>query len=299
MVMTTPKAILASCVTVLFGIALAQTATDEPTKSVRISGRLVFPDGSPASFGIRMARIDPDGFKDEDTTTVGRDGRFMFMAVLGYRYRISLAAGGMKTPPRTADITTSKDVDIGDMVFEYCPAVTTSIPKPPTVSELVGDLRPEQIVIEPQQPVNPYRPVADLPPANYKPNNALELPPCWSGPSLEKRQEWESFPMISFDRYMTVESFVGGKVKVIRVVGYDPKLTPSQIRQEVRKVWLAVFWFGASSIMWSEGNRWNIQALVEYEDGKRSSILMDGWVHVQVEDREGKYWFIRLSPAVQ
>ena len=90
--------------------------------------------------------------------------------------------------------------------------------------------------------------------------------------------------------YITVESFVGGEVKVIRVVGYDPKLMPSQIREEVRKVWLGVFWFAGSSIMWSE---------VEYEDGKRSSILMDGWVHVQVEDREGKYWFIRLSPAVQ
>jgi hypothetical protein len=291
--MTTCRAIVGFCAVAVVGIALAQTTPDEPTKSVRISGRLVFPDGSPASFGIRMARIDPDGFKDEGTTTVGRDGRFTFMAASGYKYRISLAAGGMKTPPKTVDNTTGKDIDIGDMIFEYCPTVSRSIPKPPTKSDSVGDLRPEQIIVEPQQSVNPYRPVADLPPSNFKPNNAVELPPCWSGPSLDKRYEWEAFPMITFDPSLTVESFVGGKVKVIRVVRYDPKLTPSQIRDEVRKVWLGVFSLATSSIIWSEGNRWNIQASVEYEDGKRTSILMDGWIHVQVEDREGKCWFIR------
>jgi hypothetical protein len=240
-----------------------------------------------------MARIDPDGFKDAGTAMAGRDGRFVLMAAPGYKYRISLAAGGMKTPPKTVDITSDKDSDVGDMVFEYCSTVSTSIPKPPTKSDPVGDLRPEQIVIEPQQSVNPYSPVFDLPPSNFKPNNAVELPPCWSGPSLDKRYEWESSPMITFDPSITVESFVSGKVKVIRVVRYNPKLSPSQIRDEVRKVWFGSFSLATSMIIWSEGSPWNIQASVEYEDGKRTSILMDGWIHVQVEDREGKYWFIR------
>lgn len=297
--MATRRAIVAFCATVLFGIALAQTPANEPTKTVRISGRLVFPDGNPVSFGIRMARIDPDGFKDEGTAITGRDGRFSFMAAPGRKYRISLAAGGMKTPPKTVDTTSGKDVDVGDMIFEYCPAVSRSIPKPPATSDLLGDLRPEQIVIEPQQAAHPYRPVADLPPAHFKPNNTVELPPCWSGPSLDKRSEWESLFTVSFDRFITVESFVGSKVKVIRVVGHDPGLTPSQIRDEVRKVWLGVFRLAASHISWSEMNSWNIHASVEHEDGKRTAILMDGWIHVQVEDREGKYWFIRLSPAVQ
>jgi hypothetical protein len=46
--------------------------------------------------------------------------------------------------------------------------------------------------------------------------------------------------MVTFDRFLTVESFVSGKVKVIRVVRYDPKLTPSQTRDVVRNVWLGV-----------------------------------------------------------
>ena len=31
----------------------------------------------------------------------------------------------------------------------------------------------------------------------------------------------------------------------------------------------------------------------EYEDGKRSTILMDGWIQVQLQDRGGKYWYLR------
>jgi len=104
--------------------------------------------------------------------------------------------------------------------------------------------------------------------------------------------------MVRFDRFLSIESFMGGKVKSIRVVHHDPKLTSSQVREEVRKVWLGVFWNASSFIGWSEGNRWNIEASVEYDDGKRSSILMDGWIHVQVEDREGKRWYVRLWPAV-
>jgi len=294
--MVTRGTIVAFCAAVLIGSAPAQMPPDEPTKSVRISGRLVFPDGSPVSFGIRMARIDSDGFKDEGTTTVGRDGRFTFMAAPDRKYRISLAAGGMKTPPKVVDATGGKDIDVGNMVFEYCPPVSPVVVplflKRPATSDLVGDLRPEQIVIEPQHAGNAY-PVLSLPPTKFKPKNLVELPPCWSGPSLDNRSEWEASSMIEFDRFVTVESFVGGKAKIIRVVRYDPKLTPSQIRDEVRKVWLGGFLFASTEIMWSEGMPWNIQASVEYEDGKRTSLLMDGWIHVQVEDLEGKYWFIR------
>jgi hypothetical protein len=97
-----------------------------------------------------------------------------------------------------------------------------------------------------------------------------------------------------------IGSFLGGEVKVkaIRVVRYDPKLTPSLIRDEVLRVWLAIFSGAYSQVMWSKGNPWNIEASVEYEDGKRTSILMDG-LHVQFQDRAGKYWYTRLWPAVE
>lgn len=98
-----------------------------------------------------------------------------------------------------------------------------------------------------------------------------------------------------FPHPVSLESFVGGKMKLIRVVRYDPSLTPRQIRDEVRTVWLGYVGLAASSIIWSEMNRWNIKAWVEDEDGKRTSIVMDGWIHTEVQDRQGKYWYIRTA----
>lgn len=247
--------------------------------------------------------MERDVLPNEITAMADGHGVFTFLAESNHKYRIWLGVG-MKTAPRTVDTASREDIDVGDLVFEYCPPVNASAPKQPVSQpQLIGDFKLEQIVVEPQALA--YDPYAGIrsPLPHVSPNavssGIVELQPCWSGPSLERRAEWEAFPMVSFDHYLSVESFVGGKVKSIRVVRYDPKLNPVQLKEEVRKVWLGVFWFAAASIIWQEGNFWNIEAAVEYEDGKRSSILMDGWFHVQVQDREGKYWFIRQWPAVQ
>jgi len=118
----------------------------------------------------------------------------------------------------------------------------------------------------------------------------VDLPPCWTGPSLDNRADWEALFDIMFDRYVSIESFVGGKVKLIRVSRYDPNLRPSKVRDEVRRAWFGIFWHATSAITWAEYTSWNIEATVEYEDGKRASILTDGG-HVQVQDRDGKYWY--------
>src|SRR5215475_7201232 len=114
-------------------------------------------------------------------------------------------------------------------------------------------------------------------------------------PSLDRRSEWESFCSIFFGRYLSIESFVGGNVKLIRVVRYGslftPNLTPSQIKDEIRRVWFGRFHRATCSIDWAEMNLWNIEAVVEFEDGKHTALLTDGG-HVEVEDREGKQWFM-------
>lgn len=285
-------------VTVTITPVLSQTSPVSPSPSVRISGRLVSPDGRPVSFGVQLSRSDDH--RIEKTAVAGADGIFSFVVSTGQKYRISLGSG-MKTPSKVVDTATGKDFDVGDMVFEYCPGRDLRFPKPPATAPMSGSLKLNQIVID-AQPLSadgkPFFSVAAQEPPPYR---YVEPPQCWSGFALaDHRAEWEAVAAgsLMFDRYVSVEEFVGGKVRSIHVTRHDPKLTPEQIRNEVRKVWLGIFWHAASTIGWSEGNPWNIAASVEFEDRKRTSLVMDASVHIQVQDRAGNYWYLRLWPAV-
>jgi hypothetical protein len=282
-------------ITVLLPVAgLAQTAPAKPAESVRISGRVVSSDGNPVSVAVTLARIEGKFLTHGSSVITDVHGVFSFMVEPGYQYRIHLRGYGIKNE-KTADATSGKDLDVGDLAFEKCVPSGPLMGKPPTAHDLVGDLRPEQIIIEPQNGWSSAK--MDLPESIYTesvgPGKDVDVPPCWTAPSLENRKYWEPWPMIMLDRPVSIGSFVGGKVKAIRVQQYDPTLTPSQIRDKVRKLWLGLFTEAYSSIMWAEMNRWNIKASVELEDGGHTWIMMDGF-HVQVQDREGKYWFIRL-----
>jgi hypothetical protein len=280
--------------------AATQVKSERVINPVRVTGRLIFPSGEPVSFDVSMAQIEPDGLTNITSAQTDSNGTFTFLAAPGKKYRIYLGQG-YRTPRKTVDTAEGRGVDVGDMVFEHCPFISgAKTRQEPTATQLIGDLQLEQIIIEPQKPTNERMGIPLTPPSPGHVNSRafVELPPCWSGPSLDRRAEWEELPTVYFfDRYLSIESFVGGKVKWIHVVRYDPKLTSVQIREEVQRVWLGVFWDASSYLGWAEGTIWNIEVSVEYEDGKRSSLITDG-VHVRVQDREGKYWFIRLWPAV-
>jgi hypothetical protein len=81
---------------------------------------------------------------------------------------------------------------------------------------------------------------------------------------------------------------------MVRISPYST-LTSVQIREEVRKAWLGVFRPAACGIMWSEGNDWNIDAAVLYEDGTRTSILMEGF-HVELQDQLGNNGLFGFGP---
>ena len=275
-------------VAVLPVAGLAQTTPNKTAESVRISGRVVSPKGDPESVPVRMARIEPDRFlllTDERITTTDSHGVFTFLATPHERYRIYFKGYGAGTR-KTVDTANGQDVDVGDVIFwkTPCPSARFADPEALTSPVLLADLKPEQIVIEPQEPVDgPWRGItAPQSPSTRGPgpNHMAELPPCSDGPSLE-----------------SIQSFFG-KVKDIRVVRYDPRCTPSQIREKVRRVWLGLFDQATPSIIWSEPNVRAIDASVEYEDGTHTSILTDGW-HVQVQYLEGERWYIRLWPSVE
>jgi hypothetical protein len=183
---------------------------------------------------------------------------------------------------------------------ERCPTPTDAPDKPlNTPPPLIGNLKMEQVVIDPAwTAVNPMAQlVPPFSPQNCKEPKGLDWPRCWQGPSLARRDEWEIRNNVSFYHYTSVESFVGGKVKSVRIVAYDPARTPAQIKEEFRKVWFGVFRDTSCFIVWDEITLWNLRAVIEFEDGKQISLLTDG-MHVEVQDREGKYWYMREWPAV-
>ena len=296
-----------------------------------ISGRLLYPDGDPLGFAsVRLKPADARDSRPPIDIQTDWNGVFAFHAVQPGRYKLQFLIGGFKAP-YPIDVTAGKDIDIGVVTLERCPAFgDLAAPGRPASAPLRGDLKLEQIVIEAREPDDGNWGTMDLPGLDAA-NTAFEEPACWPGMvSLNRREEWEGLCQIYFTDYVSIEAFLGHdtlfggkgfqlpkpafgwepfakaeaipadrKVRAIRVtrVRSDPPLTPAQIKQEVRRVWLGVFWDASCYLGWAEGNFWNIQASVEYEDGERASLLTDGG-HVQVQDRQGKYWFIRLWPAV-
>ena len=288
------RARTALCIAVLAGAAIAQTIPDVSTGLVRISGRVVDPGRGPASYlPVNVARIEVDGAKLVKSVRADAQGAFTFVVRSAAKYQIEILTGpAFKNQLRLVDTNEGKDIELGDMVLQPCPVVNTSAPKAPTSQPaLVGDLRLAQILIESKQAS-----ISDLgiPQLDSKWSSAVAPSSCWSGyVSLARRTDWEGRCDVSFDSYASLERFVGGKVKAIHVVRFPPKLPPAQVREQVRKVWLGSFHRAECSITWSEGNPWKFVASVEYENGKRTFVLMDGWMHVRVQDRNGKYWYLR------
>jgi hypothetical protein len=103
-----------------------------------------------------------------------------------------------------------------------------------------------------------------------------------------------------FSEPSTIATLAGAKVSRIVVKQYrengwtGPHRDWLDIEQEIRRVWSASVQQAWGQIVWAEGSRWNVFAVIEFEDSpRRGSLLTDGF-HVQVQDVNGQYWFTRL-----
>jgi hypothetical protein len=290
------RALLALSVTAFLAVASLHSQPARGSKSVRVSGRVVFPDGRNwPSATVLMAEVVPQGLTGEVRVRADPQGVFYFDAVAGKKYRIYLHSYP-ELSRKTVETASGTDVSTGDLIVRQCPSPAYAHfmrPQQPTGPRSVPPLTLEQIVIEPRD--LPYGWWAEEPaPAVF-----VESPGCMSGPpSLDNRAYWQAWPTVPFySSGVGVASFVGGNVKSIRVIWYDPKLTPDRIKQEVLRVWRGHLVDVSSSINWSEGNDWHIAAVVEHDDGSSSSLLFDNWMHLRIRDQSGKYWYSRLVSA--
>jgi hypothetical protein len=95
----------------------------------------------------------------------------------------------------------------------------------------------------------------------------------------------------------TIGAFMGFPAKFVRVTRYAQTIESpagTKPRQILEKVWGGRFRSASCQIAWAEFTSWSIEAVVEFQDGKRGRLITDGF-HVALQDHAGKIWFIRLN----
>ena len=285
----------------IFGFILfSAVGISQEGPNVRISGRVIDLQGKPTLRSVLFAPLESGSFRLEKEVITDQRGFFNVIVSAGKMYRIWFGRN-YKTVPKLVDAIAGSDFDLGDLVFENCPAPDSKIVNPPasTVSGRI-DFMLDQIIFAPLKVsggkwngIRTHEP--SIPRERHMDMVEEEYPQCHMGAfSLVRRSEWDTRCNVNFGSDVSLESFIGGKVKSIRVINYEPQLTPDKIRAELKKVWLGVFSDVTCSINWAEYTTWNVEAVVEYEDGGNSFIVTDGG-HVEVRDREGKYWYLRQS----
>ena len=95
----------------------------------------------------------------------------------------------------------------------------------------------------------------------------------------------------------SLEELAGAKVKRIQVVRAEtykisPAPKPEQVRMAIEKVWSRKFESMGCQIEWDEAVMWTVEAELEFEDGKKGTLITDGW-HVAIQDHDGHNWFVR------
>lgn len=291
-----------------FGVK-AQTPSPAPQAKVRIHGRVVSADGDPAiGFSVNLARLGTQGWENKDRSEIKAEGTFSFLVSAGESYRIALDSG-FTAPPKVLNAVSGTDIDLGEIVLEHCPdPVYDDAYRSGLAPRVSGNLPDGRIILASK----PSVPSADgqlwlhsRSTANQSTEAAsrkalartAERPPCWYKPSLDRRSEWAGLCKMDFFQWVSLQDFVGGLVKSIHVVDYSARMKPEQVRDEIRKVWLGSFHDTMCSIFWDEITPWDLRAEVEFYDGRRIHLLTDG-MHVEVEDLEGRYWYLREWPAI-
>ena len=71
-----------------------------------------------------------------------------------------------------------------------------------------------------------------------------------------------------------------------------------EIQGEVSTVWTGKFKNAWCYEPWAERVIWNLEIEIEGGNGERQRLRTDG-IHVQIQDHDDTYWFLRLLPAAQ
>lgn len=253
-------------IAVLLGNGWAQTSPGEPPRTAQVSGRIVDAKGNAIQIGgLSLVPLDPRDPAGWLTAVPGSDGSIAFYDVPAKKYRVTFLGDELfKIVPAQLAIDPGKRIQLGDIIVQQ---------------DVRPNLTRSQIVVDPL---------------------AISTDSPFLEPIL-KHQSASSWCSLQLDHFKSVQDFLGGKVRTIRVLRAVQirglgRLTPADVQTSVLEAWVGIFRDGSCSIDWDEVTFWTIAAIIEYEDGKRTLMMFDSSRHLSLEDREGRVWFIRLWP---
>jgi hypothetical protein len=230
-----------------------------------VSGRIVDAEGKPIQVGgLSLVPLDPRDPASWLTAGPRSDGSITFYDVPAKEYKLTFLGDAIfKVVPATLKIDPGKRIQLGDVIVQQ---------------DVRPNLTRSQIVVDPL---------------------AISTDSPFLEPTLKHRDSPGCF--LQFDHFKSVQEFLGGKVRTIRVLRAvqnrgQSRLTPADVQTSVLEAWVGIFRDGSCAIDWDEATFWTIAAIIEYEDGKRTSMTFDRFRHLSLEDREGRVWFIRMWP---
>ena len=121
--LTSVRAVAAVLVLTLVGVAFGQVESDEPVKFIRISGRIVNPDGAPIPNQI-VRQSTVGGQPEVSSVKTDQKGMFTFSAETHVLYEVNLSVS--EAPPVFKGIGSIEAVDgesmeLGNVVVQFSP----------------------------------------------------------------------------------------------------------------------------------------------------------------------------------
>jgi hypothetical protein len=256
----------------LTSAAFAQAPVANAIAGVEVSGRVINKKGRPIQLSLFLVPFDPRDATQPVAVLPAFDGRFTLSRVPPKKYKFSAGAGIFRVVPAMLEVDGRGRIKAGDIMVY--PDVSVS-------------LKLAQIIVDPVVIKKGLSSGGGTWSLSASDNDCNTSRPFGLGAA-------------DSDRYRTVEAFLGGKAKAIRVVRFLGTRPPetAEIQSRIMEVWAGVFRSASCGINWAEGADWNLEASVEFEDGTHGSLLMDGGRHVRLRDRYGRLWFLRLWPSM-
>lgn len=261
---------------------LAAALAGQSTNQFVLRGRLISTDGTPIRARVTLDRTE--------AVSTDERGRFEFYPLPAKEYVLSVETEGFRVDPRPVDGRSGRTVDLGEWRLQTCAT------RPEPTRRAIPELRPDQIVMQRRAPdpsiAAPPRPSLGISRVEKIQDNLKHAPIdqhnccCPVSPADPIEFQRDPHAVLYFETASLAALHGPGvrRIRVLRAFGSD-----EEVREQILRLWQVPF----GRAVWSEGNAWNIEAVVEYERGPSRSLILDSRGYAQIETANGMHYMLR------